>query len=210
MAPHQPRGTQPPQGVQAKPGRGEPGLDRPPPSTPDRATDRGRTCGGARTTWNGPTSDQCRDHARCARHTTQGAGGADAPGARAHTHAKGARGLPEWQPDRARGTHRPRGMAYQRARVRDRRTGRLNSTRWERHVVNLYFNQRSCLEVRPFLFPEAQTRPLKFEAHTLQEDQRKGEDYHNLVPCILFQPVNPEIALVPELLTWSWNHFLET
>ena len=41
-----------------------------------------------------------------------------------HTHAKGTRGLPEGQPDRARGTHRPRGMAYQRARVRDTRTGR--------------------------------------------------------------------------------------
>ena len=53
-----------------------------------------------------------------------GGGGADAAGARAHTHAKGTRGLPEGQPDRARGTHRPRGMAYQRARVRGTRTGR--------------------------------------------------------------------------------------
>ena len=53
-----------------------------------------------------------------------GGGGADAAGARAHTHAKGTRGLPEGQPDRARGTHRPRGMAYQRARMRDTRTGR--------------------------------------------------------------------------------------
>ena len=51
-------------------------------------------------------------------------GGADAAGARAHTHAKGTRGLPEGQPDRARGTHRPRGMVYQRAKVRDTRTGR--------------------------------------------------------------------------------------
>ena len=51
-------------------------------------------------------------------------GGADAARARAHTHAKGTRGLPEGQPDRGRGTHRPRGMAYQRARVRDTRTGR--------------------------------------------------------------------------------------
>ena len=54
----------------------------------------------------------------------RGGGGADAAGARAHTHAKGTRGLPEGQPDRARRTHRPRGMAYQRARVRDTRTGR--------------------------------------------------------------------------------------
>ena len=82
-APHHPRGTQPQQGVQAKPGRGEPGPDRPPPSTPDGARDRGRTRRGARTTWNGPTSDR----ARCARHTTQG-GGAEAAGARAHTHKR--------------------------------------------------------------------------------------------------------------------------
>ena len=53
-----------------------------------------------------------------------GGGGADAAGSRAHTHAKGTRGLPEGQPDRARGTHRLRGMAYQRARVRDTRLGR--------------------------------------------------------------------------------------
>ena len=53
-----------------------------------------------------------------------GGGGADAAGARGHTHAKSTRGLPEGQPDRARGTHRPRGMAYQQARVRDTRTGR--------------------------------------------------------------------------------------
>ena len=105
-----------------KPGRGEPGPDRPPPSMPDGAWDRGRTRGGARTTWNGPTSAQCRDRARCARHYTQGGGGADAAGARAHTPAKGTRGLPEGQTDRARRTHRPRGMAYQGARVRD--TGR--------------------------------------------------------------------------------------
>ena len=92
-------------------------LTAPPPSTPDGARDRGRTRGGARTTWNGPTSAQCRDRARCARHTTQGGGGG-------RTLREGTRGLPEGQPDRARRTHRPRGMAYQRARVRDNRTGR--------------------------------------------------------------------------------------
>ena len=52
-----------------------------------------------------------------------GGGGADAAGARAHAHAKGTRKLPEGQPERARGTHRPPGMAYQRARLRDTRTG---------------------------------------------------------------------------------------
>ena len=69
-----------------KPSRGEPGPDRPPPSTPDGARDRGGTRGGARTTWNGPTSAQCRDRARCAHHTTQGGGGSGRRGsASAHT-----------------------------------------------------------------------------------------------------------------------------
>ena len=60
---------------------------------------------------------------RGAHATPPRGGGADAAGARAHTHAKGTRGLPEGQPDPARGTHRPRGMAYQRARVRNTGTG---------------------------------------------------------------------------------------
>ena len=64
----------------------------PPPSTPDGARYRGRTHGGARTTWNGPTSAQCRDHARCARHTTQGGGGEWTPRERERTHTKGTRG----------------------------------------------------------------------------------------------------------------------
>ena len=53
-----------------------------------------------------------------------GGGEADAAGAQAHTHTKDTRGIPEGESDRARGTHRPRGMAYQRGRVRDTRTGR--------------------------------------------------------------------------------------
>ena len=75
----------------AKPSRGELGPDRPPPSTPDGARDRGRTRGGARTTWNGTTSAQCRDHARCARHTTQ-RGGERTTRERERTHTKGTRG----------------------------------------------------------------------------------------------------------------------
>ena len=77
-------------------------------------------------TWNGPTSAQHRDCARCARQTNpgRGGGGADAPRARARTHTKETRGKPEGQPDRARGTHRPNGMAYQQARIRDAQTGR--------------------------------------------------------------------------------------
>ena len=70
-----------------------------------------------------------------------GGGRADAPGARLHTRAKGTRGLPERQPDRARGTHRPRGMAYQRARVRDTRTGRP-ATRSAGHAGREWGNGR--------------------------------------------------------------------
>ena len=56
--------------------------------------------------------------------TRGGGGGADAARAGARTHTKDTRGKPERQPDRARGTHRPHGMAYQRARIRDTQTGR--------------------------------------------------------------------------------------
>ena len=72
-----------------EPGRGEPG--RPSPSTPDGARDRGRTRGGARTAWNGPTSAQRRDRGRCARHTTQGGGGERTPRECKRTHTQRAR-----------------------------------------------------------------------------------------------------------------------
>ena len=73
-----------------KPSRGEPGPDRPPPGTPDGARDRGRTRGGARTTWNGPTSAPCRDRARCARHTTKGGGSGRRGSTSAHTRKEHA------------------------------------------------------------------------------------------------------------------------
>ena len=41
--------------------------------------------------WNGPTSAQCRDRARFARHTTQG-GGERTPRQRQRTHTQRARG----------------------------------------------------------------------------------------------------------------------
>ena len=123
-APHQPRGTQPPQGVQAKPGREEPGPDAPPP----RARQREQGTGAGHAEGHGPRGTALPAPSawttRGAHATPPRGGGADAPGARGHTHAKGTRGLPEGQPDRARGTHRLRGMAYQRVRVRDTRTGR--------------------------------------------------------------------------------------
>ena len=68
-----------------KPSRGEPGPDRPTPSTPDGARDRGKTRGGAQTTWNGRTRAQCGDRARCARHTTQ-EGGERTPREQEHRH----------------------------------------------------------------------------------------------------------------------------
>ena len=73
----QTRGPTPRGAHSPRPGRGEtgPGRPPPPPRKPNGARDRGRTRGGARTAWNGPTSAQHRDRARCARHTNQGRGG---------------------------------------------------------------------------------------------------------------------------------------
>ena len=74
-----------------KPGREET-VNRPPPPNgkPNGAQDRGGTRRGARTAWKGPTSAQHRDRARCARHTTQGRGGARMPRERErkHTHKR--------------------------------------------------------------------------------------------------------------------------
>ena len=109
---------------QQQSGRGNRDRTAPPQSTPDGARDRGRT--RRRGTDNVERPYQRPEpgprEVRTPHHP--GGGGADTAGARAHTHAKGTRGPPEGQPDRARRTHRPRGMAYQRARVRDTRTGR--------------------------------------------------------------------------------------
>ena len=75
-APRHTNATDPPHGGRTAPSQvgGNRDLNAPPQGTPDVARDRGRTHGGAQTTWNGPTSAQCRDCARCARHTTQGGG----------------------------------------------------------------------------------------------------------------------------------------
>ena len=89
-AAHERHGPAPRGAHSPKPGRGEPGPDRPPPSTPDRARDRGRTRGGPRTTWKGPTSAQCRDRAGCARHTTQAGGSGRCGSVSAHTRKKHA------------------------------------------------------------------------------------------------------------------------
>ena len=88
---HPPRGR--PAATPSTPSQVGGNRDRtaPPQSTPDGARDRGRTRRGARTTWNGPTSAQCRDHARCARYTTQ-RGGERTPRERERKHTKGTRG----------------------------------------------------------------------------------------------------------------------
>ena len=124
-----------------KPSRGEPGPDRPPPKHARRS--------------KGPGQDMLRgtDHVERpyqrsvpgpremrAPHHPAG-GGADTARARAHTHKRDTRGLPEGKPDRARGTHRPHGMAYQRARVRDTRTGRP-ATRSAEHAGRGGGNER--------------------------------------------------------------------
>ena len=50
-------------------------------------------------------------------------GGATTTGLQAHKHTTITRCSPKGQPDRARGTHRRHGMAYQQARTRDTGTG---------------------------------------------------------------------------------------
>ena len=90
-----------------------------------------------------------------------GGGGADATGARAHTHAKGTRGLSEEEPDRARGTHRPRGMAYQRVRIRDTRTGRP-ATRSVGHAGREWGNGR---DTTPGTGPSPPNRPRAPRTH---------------------------------------------
>ena len=105
----------------------------------------------------------CTRTTRGARATaSQGGGkGADAAGARAHTHAKGTRGKPEGQPDRASGTHRPHEMAYRRARIRD--------TRMERPATQSAENAekgRGARERRRNVHQPHPPRPAASAAHT--------------------------------------------
>ena len=124
-----------------KPSRGEPGPDRPPPSTPDEARGRAGHAEGhgpRRTALPAPSAGTTRD----ARATPPSGGGSGHRGsASAHKKERDTRGLPEGLPDRARGTHRPHGMAYQRARVRDTRTGRP-ATRSAEHAGREGGNER--------------------------------------------------------------------
>ena len=97
--PHQPRGTQPPQGVQAKPGRGAPGPDRPPPKHARQSKGPGQDTRRGTDHVEQPYQRPVPRPRQVRTPHHPGGAGADAAGARAHTHAKGTRGLPEGQPD---------------------------------------------------------------------------------------------------------------
>ena len=149
---------------EARQGGSRTGPPPPQKGKPKGARDRGRTRAAARTAWNGPTGALHRDRARCARHTDSGRGtwgGADGARARAHAHAKDTRGIPEGQPDRARGTHRPHGMAYQRARIRDPRTGRPAT----QSVGNAGRERGNGEDTKPGNGPNA-PEPAASDAHT--------------------------------------------
>ena len=109
--------------------RDAPRQSDPPPPTPQGPSTAPQREGGTPTPPPPPGHPPARGRAwrqgLTHQQPTRGGGtGADAVGARAHTHAKSTRGEPEGQSDRARGTHRPHGMAYRRARIRDSRTRR--------------------------------------------------------------------------------------
>ena len=124
-APRHTNTTEPPHGGRTAPSQVGGNRDR---TAPPRARQTEQGPGAGHAEGHGPRGTALpapsAGTARGAHATPARGGGADAAGARAHTHAKSTRGLPEGQPHQARGTHRPRGMAYQRARVRDTRTGR--------------------------------------------------------------------------------------
>ena len=115
-----------PQGAYSpKPGTGEtgPGCPTPQANRTGHGTGAGHAEGhGQRgTALPAPSTGTARG-ARA--KPTRGEGrSTDTAGAQGHTHTRGTRGIPEGQPDRARGTHRPHGMAYHRARTRDTQTG---------------------------------------------------------------------------------------
>ena len=107
-----------------------------------------------------------------------GGGGADTARARAHTHERDTRGLPEGQPDRARGTHRPRGMAYQRARVRDTRTGRP-ATRSAEHAGQGGGKER---DTTPGTGPNPPNRPRAPRTHRRGTAPAKAVVAHSATP----------------------------
>ena len=107
-----------------------------------------------------------------------GGGGADTARARAHTHEGDTRGQPEGQPDRARGTQRPRGMAYQRARVRDTRTGQP-ATHSAEHAGRGGGNER---DTTPGTGPSPPNRPRAPRTHRRGTTPAKAVVAHSATP----------------------------
>ena len=123
-----PGSADPPYGERTAPSQvgGKAGPGRPPPKQAKRSTgprqDTRRGTDRVERPYQRPAPGP--REVRAPHEPGEGGGDADAAGARAHTYTKDTRGIREGQSDRARGTPRPHGMAYQRARVRDTRMGR--------------------------------------------------------------------------------------
>ena len=87
--------------------------------------DTSRNCGRAQTTWNGLNSGKRWDVAQCALREEGGraGGGQQRRGQchRAHQHTKGMRHKPKGLLDQDCRSHRPHGLAYQQARIRETR-----------------------------------------------------------------------------------------
>ena len=83
-----------------------------------------------------------------------------------------------YKPDRARGTHRPRGMAYQRARVRDTRTGRP-ATRSAEHAGRGGGNKG---DTTPGTGPNPPNRPRAPRTHRRGTAPAKAVVAHSATP----------------------------
>ena len=186
---HRAYATNPPHGGRTAPSQVGGNRDR---TAPPRARQTEQGTRGGHAEGHGPRGTALlapsARTARGAHATPPRGGGADAAGARAHTHAKGTRGLPEGQPDRARGTHRPRGMAYQRARVRDTRTGRP-ATRSAGHAGRERGNRR---DTTPGTGPSPPNRPRAPRTHGRGTAPAKAVVAH----CTTPQPLG-QVASAP-------------
>ena len=109
-------------------------------------------------------------------HATSPRGGGSGHRESASAHTR--KGLPEGQPDRARGTHRPRGMACQRARVRDTWTGRP-ATRSAEHVGRRGGNER---DTTPGTGPNPPNRPRAPRTHRRGTAPAKAVEAHSATP----------------------------
>ena len=122
------RGPTPHGAGDPEPGRGRRGPGHPPPPPPHTETLNGQSTESRHETRRG-TNRMERPYRRPAQvpHAVraphrQGGGSANTQRARAHTRATGTRRGLEGQPDRARETHTPHGMAYRQAKERGTQT----------------------------------------------------------------------------------------